>query len=163
MLERTNRANIISNPRIVTADNREASILVGKEIPLIVADEAGNPITELTKIGIILRVTPHVNSDGTITMDLHPEVSELSSEATVQGGVIISMSEADTRVIVKDGETAVIGGLMNEVKSTFEKGLPILKDLPVVGSLFKYQNKTKRKRELIIFITPRIVEDATQS
>ncbi len=85
MLEKENKANIISNPRIVTAENREASILVGKEIPLIVADEAGNPITELTKIGIILRVTPHVNLDNTITLDLHPEVSDLAAAGDRSG------------------------------------------------------------------------------
>ena len=156
-LEKENKANIVSHPRVVTADNKEASILVGKEIPLIVSDEAGNPITELKKIGVILRVTPHVNSDQTITMDIHPEVSELSSQATVQGGVIISLTSADTRVIVADGETAVIGGLINEVESKNENGLPVLKDVPVFGNLFKYSNKVKKKRELIIFITPKIV------
>jgi type IV pilus secretin PilQ/predicted competence protein len=162
-LEKENKANIISNPRIITADNREASILVGKQIPLIVSDEAGNPITELTKVGIGLRVTPHVNSDGTITMDLHPEVSELSAQATVQGGVIISISEADTRVVVADGETAVIGGLINEVESNIETGLPVLMDVPVLGNLFKFQNDTKKKRELVIFVTPRIIESAFAS
>jgi type IV pilus assembly protein PilQ len=156
-LEKENKANIVSHPRITTADNTEASILVGKEIPLIVSDEAGNPITELKKIGVILRVTPHVNSDQTITMDIHPEVSELSSQATVQGGVIISLTQADTRVIVRDGETAVIGGLINEVETTNESGLPVLKDVPVFGNLFKYSNKVKKKRELIIFITPKVV------
>jgi len=156
-LERENKANIISNPRITTTDNREASILVGKEIPLIVADEAGNAITELKKIGVTLRVTPHVNSDMTITMDLHPEISELSSQATVQGGVIISLQESDTRVIVRDGETAVIGGLIQEVESNIKTGVPVLKDIPVLGGLFRFSNDTTKKRELIIFVTPRIV------
>lgn len=158
LLEREQKADIISNPRIVTADNREASILVGKEIPLIVSDEAGNPITELTKVGIILRVTPHVNSDNTVTLDLHPEVSELSAQATVQGGVIISLSEADTRVVVTDGETAVIGGLVNEVESSLENGVPGLMHLPLIGGLFKQSSKTTKKRELIIFVTPRIID-----
>jgi type IV pilus assembly protein PilQ len=157
MLERDNKANIISNPRIVTAENREASILVGKEIPLIVSDEAGNPITELTKIGIILRVTPHVNLDNTITLDLHPEVSDLAAQATVQGGVVIVMSEADTRVVVGDGETAVIGGLINEVESKFENGVPVLKNIPIVGGLFRLSSDTKKKRELVIFVTPKLV------
>lgn len=158
LLERQQKANIISNPRIVTADNREASILVGKEIPLIVSDEAGNPITELTKVGIVLRVTPHVNLDNTVTMDLHPEVSELSSQATVQGGIVISLSEADTRVVVGDGETAVIGGLINEVESSLDTGVPVLMDIPIIGNFFKSSSKTKKKRELIIFVTPRIVD-----
>jgi type IV pilus assembly protein PilQ len=156
-LERDNKANIISNPKITTADNKEASILVGKEIPLIVSDEAGNPITELKKIGVILRVTPHVNSDGTITMDLHPELSDLASEATVQGGVIINLQEADTRVVVKDGETAVIGGLISDTESLLRSGVPVLKDMPLLGPLFRYESKAVQKRELIIFVTPRIV------
>jgi type IV pilus secretin PilQ/predicted competence protein len=162
-LEKENRANIISNPRITTTDNREATILVGKEIPLIVADEAGNAITELKKIGVTLRVTPHVNSDMTITMDLHPEISELSSQATVQGGVIISLQESDTRVIVRDGETAVIGGLIQEVESEIKNGIPVLKDIPVLGGLFRFSNDTTKKRELIIFVTPRIVGEVVES
>jgi type II secretory pathway component GspD/PulD (secretin) len=156
-LEKDNKANIVSNPKITTADNKEASILVGKEIPLIVSDEAGNPITELKKIGVILRVTPHVNSDGTITMDLHPELSDLASEATVQGGVIINLQEADTRVVVKDGETAVIGGLISDVESLSRNGVPILKDMPLLGPLFRYESKAVQKRELLIFVTPKIV------
>ncbi len=158
MLEKSNKANIISNPRITTMDNREASIIVGKEIPLIVADEAGNPITELTKIGIILRVTPHVNSDRTITLDLHPEVSELQSEATAQGGVIISMNEADTRVVVKNGETAVIGGLIKNVKTSYRRGVPVLKDIPFLGALFSSSSVSDKKQELVVFVTPTIVE-----
>lgn len=158
MLERSNKANIISNPRITTMDNREASILVGKEIPLIVADEAGNPITELTKIGIMLRVIPHVNADRTITLDLHPEVSELQSESTAQGGVIISTSEADTRVVVADGETAVIGGLIKKVTTDVTKGVPFLKDVPVLGGIFSSTTTADKKQELVIFVTPTIVE-----
>ena len=163
-LERENKADIISNPRITTANNREANILVGKEIPLIVQDEAGNPITELKKIGVTLRVTPHINSDRTITLDLHPEISELASQATVQGGIIISLQEADTRVLVKDGETAVIGGLVQEVESRLASGIPVLKDVPVLGGLFRFDSRTKKKRELVIFVTPRIVTfDGSQS
>ena len=157
-LEKDNKANLISNPRITTMDNREASILVGKEIPLIVADEAGNPITELTKIGIMLRVTPHVNSDRTVTLDLHPEVSDLQSEATAQGGVIITTSEADTRVIVNNGETAVIGGLMKEIESEYVSGVPILKDVPGIGWFFSSKSKVNKQQELVIFVTPTIVE-----
>jgi hypothetical protein len=161
-LEKENKANIISNPRITTTDNKEATILVGKEIPLIVADEAGNAMTELKKIGVTLRVTPHVNSDLTVTLDLHPEISELSSQATVQGGIIISLQESDTRVIVRDGETAVIGGLIQEVESKISNGLPVLKDIPVLGGLFRFESNTTKKRELIIFVTPHIIGEVAQ-
>lgn len=158
-LERDNKANIISNPRITTLNNREAKIIVGKKIPLIVTDEAGNPITQLTTVGVQMRVTPHVNSKtGEITMDLHPEVSDLSAQSTVQGGIIIVTEEADMRVMVKNGETAVIGGLIRSNESYYKTGVPILRSIPLFGSLFGSNSKAKEERELLIFVTPRIVE-----
>ncbi len=158
-LEQRNLAHLISNPIITTTDNREASILVGQKIPLIVQDQAGNAITQLTTIGIMLKVTPHINSNEKITLDLHNEVSDLSSQATVQGGVIINTSESDTRVLVQNGETAIIGGLIRSVESELESGVPVLKDLPLVGLLFKRSSVVKNSRELVVFVTPRIVTD----
>ena len=158
-LEDDNRAQLISNPVITTTDNREASILVGQKIPLIVADEAGNAITQLTTIGIGLKVTPHINSDNQITLDIHNEVSDLSSQATVQGGVIINTSESDTRVLVENGETAIIAGLIRKVESTLDSGIPILQDIPLLGALFRHQTKANVSRELVIFVTPRIVTE----
>ncbi len=158
-LESQNKATIISNPTITTMNNREAIIIVGKKIPLIVSDEAGNPITQLTTVGIQMRVTPHVNSEtGEITMALHTEVSDLSSQATVQGGIIIVTAEADTRVMVKNGETAVIGGLIRDNDSIYESGIPVLRSLPLIGRFFGSKSKVSEKRELLIFVTPRIVE-----
>jgi len=158
-LENDQKAHLISNPVITTTDNREASILVGQKIPLIVADEAGNAITQLTTIGIMLKVTPHINSDDLITLDVHNEVSDLSSQATVQGGVIINTSEADTRVLVRNGETAVIAGLIRAIDSNLDSGIPILMDIPLLGSLFRHSSDTKVGRELVIFVTPTIVTD----
>ncbi len=157
LLEQNRKANIISNPRITTVDNREAKIVVGQKIPLIVNDIAGNPVSQLQTIGIQLRVTPHLASDKKIVLDLHPEVSDLSAQSTVQGGVIINTSEADTRVMVDDGETAVIGGLIRTNTSTVRHGIPLLKDLPLLGALFRSDNMVKQNRELIIFVTPRLV------
>ena len=157
-LERTNRANIISNPKITTTNNRKAKILVGKEIPLITLDERGNPITELKRVGISLEVTPYINSDRKITMDLHPEVSDLSSQATVTGGLIFTTSNADTRVMVNNGETAVIGGLIRTNETRFEQGIPVLRSIPILGNLFKSSDTRKEKRELVILVTPTIVE-----
>ncbi len=164
-LEQDNKANIISNPRITTVNNREARILVGKKIPLITLDEAGNAVTQLTTIGITMRVTPHINDNNRITLDLHPEVSDLSSQATVQGGVIITTSEADTRVMVGNGETAVIGGLIRSNTTTLNRGVPFLKNLPLIGGLFRQTSEVKEKRELLIFVTPRIINsfDAAQA
>ncbi len=156
-LESSNKAHLISNPIITTTDNREASILVGQKIPLIVSDEAGNAITQLTTVGIMLMVTPHINSDNMITLDVHNEVSDLSSQATVQGGVIINTSEADTRVLVDNGETAIIAGLIRAIDGKLESGIPVLMDIPLLGGLFKHTTNTKVSRELVIFVTPNIV------
>lgn len=158
-LERDNKATLISNPIITTTDNREASILVGQKIPLIVADEAGNAMTQLTTIGILLKVTPHINEDDLITLDVHNEVSDLSSQATVQGGVIINTSESDTRVLVRSGDTAIIGGLIRTVESTLQSGIPVLQDIPLLGALFRHESKADDTRELVVFVTPRIVTD----
>ena len=158
-LETSNKAHLISNPIITTTDNREASILVGQKIPLIVSDEAGNAITQLTTIGISLLVTPHINKDNQITLDIHNEVSDLSSQATVQGGVIINTSESDTRVLVENGETAIIAGLIRQIDGKLESGIPLLMDIPLLGALFKHSTDTKVSRELVIFVTPTIVSD----
>ena len=159
VLASMNKANIISNPRITTVDNREAKIVVGQKIPLIVQDVAGNPVSQLQTVGIQLKVTPHLTSEKKIIMDLHPEVSDLASGATVQGGLIINTSEADTRVMVDDGQTAVIGGLIRTNETLVHAGVPILKDIPLVGLLFSSKSTSKQNRELIIFVTPKLVAD----
>jgi type IV pilus assembly protein PilQ len=156
-LEQTRKARIISNPRITTVDNREARILVGQKIPLIVQDVAGNPVSQLQTIGVLLRVTPHLTADKKIVMDLHPEVSDLSTQSTVQGGVIINTSEADTRVMVDDGQTAVIGGLIRSNDGSIRRGVPYLKDIPLLGLLFSSTTSVNSSRELLIFVTPRII------
>ena len=160
-LETQNKANIISNPRITTVNNREASVVVGQQIPLIVQDFAGNAVTQLTTIGIKLNVTPHINVGNKITMDIHPEVSDLAAQATVQGGIIINTTMADTRVMVNDGETAVIGGLIRSNETETNRGVPILMDIPLLGNLFRSTSKTKAKRELLIFVTPKILGEDT--
>ncbi len=157
MLEKENKASIISNPRITTLDNMPAKILVGKKIPLIVSDEAGNPITELTTIGIQMSVTPHINSDGQITLELHTEVSDLAAQATVQGGIIIVTSEVITRVMVANGETVVIGGLIRNNETEYTSGVPLLRELPLIGRFFRSMSTSIEKRELLIFVTPKIV------
>jgi type IV pilus assembly protein PilQ len=157
MLEQDRKANIISNPRVTTVDNREAKIVVGQKIPLIVQDVAGNPVSQLQTIGIQLKVTPHLTEDKRIVLDLHPEVSDLSTQSTVQGGVIINTSEADTRVMVDDGQTAVIGGLIRTNDSKVRKGVPFLKDLPLIGMLFRSESVVRQNRELLIFVTPRLL------
>ena len=95
--------------------------------------------------------------DGEITLDLHPEVSDLAAQATVQGGIIILTSEARTRVMVRDGETVVIGGLIRNNETEFVTGVPLFRSLPLIGRFFRSMSTTMEKRELLIVVTPRIV------
>lgn len=157
-LESNRQAHIISNPRITTIDNRQATILVGQKIPLIVQDVAGNAVSQLQTIGIKMTVTPHLTADKKIVMDLRPEISDLSTQSTVQGGVIINTSEADTRVMVEDGQTAVIGGLIRTNESEVRTGVPVLMNIPFLGGLFRSTSKVTQQRELVIFVRPKLVE-----
>ena len=157
-LEQKRQANIISNPRITTIDNRQATILVGQKIPLIVQDVAGNAVSQLQTIGIKMTVTPHLTADRRIVMDLRPEISDLSTQSTVQGGVIINTSEADTRVMVDDGQTAVIGGLIRTNTGEVRTGVPVLMNIPFLGFFFRSTSKVTQQRELVIFVRPKLVE-----
>lgn len=150
-----NKAELLAHPEITTLDNKEATILMGQEIPLKVLDEAGNVITELTQVGTKLTVTPHVTTENTILLELEPERS--SYEVDPGAGIIINTQRAQTSVVVKDGQTAVIGGLTTQDTKKSEKGLPILKDIPLLGHLFKYTRNEVVKSDLVIFVTPHIV------
>ena len=150
-----NKAEILAHPEITTLDNKQATILMGQEIPLKVLDEAGNVITELTQVGTQLTVTPHVTAENTILMELQPERS--SYEVDPGAGVVINTQKAQTSVVVRNGQTAVIGGLTTQDTKTLDKGLPLLKDIPLLGHLFKYTREEVVKTDLVIFVTPHIV------
>jgi type II secretory pathway component GspD/PulD (secretin) len=150
-----NKAEILAHPEITTLDNKQATILMGQEIPLKVLDEAGNVITEMTQVGTQLTVTPHITSENDILMNLQPERS--SYEVDPGAGVIINTQKAQTSVVVKNGQTAVIGGLTTQDTKRFEKGLPLLKEIPLLGHLFKFSREEVVKTDLVIFVTPRIV------
>jgi type II secretory pathway component HofQ len=149
------QAEYLAHPEITTVDNKEATILMGQEIPLKVLDEAGNVITEMTQVGTQLTVTPHITSENTILMDLQPERS--SYVVDPGAGVVINTQKAKTSVVVRNGQTAVIGGLATEDTKQSEKGLPLLKDIPLLGHLFKFTREEVIKTDLVIFVTPHIV------
>lgn len=157
MLEEQRKAKILSEPRVAVADNEEAMILSGKKVPVIQLDFAGNKIVQFYDVALKLTVTPHINPDRQIMMELHPEVSDLSGEGTVQGGVIILANEVRTKLMVKEGETAVIGGILRSKEIVTKKGVPILSSIPLLGRLFKSTSRSRDKTELIIFVTPTIV------
>ena len=156
MLETESKANIISQPSVVISDNEKATILSGKKVPIITKDMAGNTIVQFFDAAIKLEVTPHITPDGNITLDLHPQVSDIAGYSPA-GQPIISNQEVQTKVTVKDGETVVIGGVLKEQKKSSKAGLPLLLRIPIIRHIFANDEKSQSKTELMIFVTPKIV------
>ncbi len=156
-------SNILSAPSITTLDNQEAVFLVGQEVPTLTGSTAGssndNPFQTVDRreIGIRLRVTPQVNEGDSVQLMIEQEVSSIAGTTSVD--VIFNKRELKTTVLANDGDTIVLGGLIDEdVQESLSK-VPILGDIPILGHLFKSTNVTTRKRNLMIFIRPTIVRD----
>jgi type IV pilus assembly protein PilQ len=158
VLEAKRKANTISNPRITTVNNKEAKIVGGKKIPISLRDESGNTVTSMYTIGMVLTTTPHINSSENVTLDVKTEISDLDPTATILGGVVILTNEATTQIVLNDGETAVIGGLLQTKAGKAQSGIPILMDIPIIGALFRSTTTSTAKREILIFLTPHIIK-----
>ena len=118
--------------------------------------------TQLERIGIELKVTPYVNKDGFITLDINPKVEDIKDYITVDGDPqrpIKSTRQADTTVMIKDGQTVVIGGLMRDAIQNSEDKVPVRGDIPILGYLFKHTTKTLQKTNLLIVLTPYVIRD----
>lgn len=150
-----NKAEVVAQPQITTLDNKEANIFMGQQIPINTRDEAGNIVTQMVNAGTELTVTPYVSGEGRIMLTLNPKKE--SYILTENGTPIINEQSATTNVMVNNGETVVIAGLTSNEQRTTEGGIPILKDIPLLGNLFKRSQKTLDKRDLIIFVTPHII------
>ncbi len=149
------KGKIIAHPEITTVENKKAKIQLGQKVPIKQFDESGNVVIKFEEVGTILNVIPHITAENQILMYLKPERSTYSFDPN---GVIINTSNAETNVIVENGQTAVIGGLTTQDEISSEVGVPILKDLPLIGLLFKFKQTRTESRDLVIFVTPTIVE-----
>jgi type IV pilus assembly protein PilQ len=162
-LERADLSDIQAEPVITTLDNRKADILVGEETPVRVIDatSAGDAKANVTfkETGIRLTVTPHVTSNRQIAMELHTERSSIQPVAAVDIGFVFQTQRADNQLLVNDGETAVIGGLTVTSVTNTRSGIPLLSGLPIIGKLFSFSSQTENRRDLIILVTPRIIDD----
>ncbi len=157
-LESSNHAHILSEPRIAIIDNMTGTVMSGKEIPLTLMDASGNVYISMYKIGVELTVTPHINADNNVTLELQPSVSELSGEATSSQQPIILTQSANTTLMIDDGATAVIGGIMRSKHTTVRKAIPLLGHIPILGNLlFSYNSDRMDQTELVIFVTPHII------
>ncbi|MBI4845430.1 MAG: type II secretion system protein GspD [Candidatus Omnitrophica bacterium] len=162
-LENMTDTNILSNPRIVVVDNKEANILVGSSEPYLVTyiDKETNTQTEETKfidVGVKLNVTPKISKDDYITLKIHPEVSSARRVAEVNNSLAVDTTQADTTVVVKNGKTIVLGGLIKDSESKIQTKVPFLGDIPLLGLIFRSSAKTKTKKEIVVFITPHIIQ-----
>ncbi|MGD9042396.1 MAG: type IV pilus secretin PilQ [Desulfobacterales bacterium] len=150
------KTNIISSPKIVTLDNKQAKIKQGFEFPYEERDSSGNATVRFKNIDLLLEVTPSVTPDNRIAMNIFVTKNEVA-EQTLQGPAL-STNEAQTEILVDDGDTIVIGGILKSSIVWGERGIPGLRKMGVLGWLFKFQSESDDKNELLIFITPRIVK-----
>lgn len=155
-----NLTDLLASPRIVTLSGKEARILIGEHVPYVAGiDENGRPIPAFMDVGIQLRITPTVRTDDTIHLRLFTEVSEVKERKLLGLDTYGKVSrEAQTEVILKNGQTLVIGGLVQDKIVKNISKVPILGDLPFIGQLFRSVTDKKSKTELLIFITARVVE-----
>jgi len=160
MLASKGVAKILANPKILVMNNHEANIEIVEEIPYqqTTLSNEGNTIitTSFKEVGIKLKVKPQINSDNTVVLTVEPQQSYRTAE-TFGGVPVIDKSMTQTTFLLKDAETATIGGLIREVENKTEYKLPLLGDIPILGHLFKKTVKSKDKRELNIFITATLV------
>jgi general secretion pathway protein D len=184
-LQEDTSANVLSTPNILTMDNEEASIEVGETVPFptgsamgglgslssaasaagisIPSSFSGFPSLSYTRedVGIILRITPQVGENDNVILDVYQEISEVkegSASANGGGGPTTTKRSAETHVAVGSNQTIVIGGLMQEVETENESKVPVLGDIPLIGALFRSKAKTKRKTNLLIFLTPHVID-----
>lgn len=166
-LEEDDNTNTLSAPRIVALNNQEATILVGTKYPILLQNVTGAGSTAITTvtldhyqdIGIQLNVVPQIGSNGYINMVVHPAVTSYSTTLGDNKYPIIEAREAETRVLMKDGETIVIGGLLKDYKGKDTLGIPFLSQLPVVGGMFRRDTNINKKIDLVVFISTHIVKD----
>lgn len=156
------RGEIISSPRVITANQREASIEQGVEIPYQEAASSGATTIQFKKAVLSLKVTPQITPDNRIILDLNVKKDSVGQVVVSSGGVnvpSIDTREISTQVLVNDGQTVVLGGILETEKRATEQKVPYLGDVPVLGRLFKTTRNTNNKDELLIFVTPKILRE----
>lgn len=157
-LEADGKGRVLSNPKLVTSDNKKAIIQQGKSIPYKTVSQTGTQ-TQFAEAVLGLEVTPTVTKDGYIKLEILAKKDQADFINQSEGVPTIDKKQASTILYVKDGETAVIGGIYERTENDGESGLPGLRNIPLLGWLFKKQTKLDNKTELLIFITPRILKD----
>ncbi|MEC4676280.1 MAG: secretin N-terminal domain-containing protein, partial [Nitrospirota bacterium] len=163
--------NVLSTPQLLTSDNQEAEIIVGENVPFISKRErdittANTVLSSIERkdVGITLRITPQITEGDYVKLDIYQEISSVKQDASddilISVGPSTTKRSTQTSVVVKDNQTVVIGGLMEERDEENLAKVPVLGDIPVLGWLFKTKSISKKKTNLLIFITPHVIKDA---
>jgi general secretion pathway protein D len=165
-----NKLKVLSRPQIMVEDNQKAHIEVGQEVPIITSEYVPMEQEETTSTsrsieyrstGVILDVTPRINENGLVTIEINQEISE--AQGVVSSGIqspVITNRKAETSVAVSDGQTIIIGGIIKDQSSESVSGVPLLSDIPLIGYMFSDTKQKHEKTELIITITPHVVASA---
>lgn len=166
-LKQVKATKLLANPRIMVVNNQEAKIHIGDTVPYITSTTTGTGDTATTSetvnfinVGIQLLVTPTINDNGFITIKIKPEISSKTGDYVTPKGAtipIVNTTLVETSVVVKDGTTVIIGGLVKNDKTAIKKGLPVIMDAPLIGRFFRNEADVMNNSEIVIFITPRIV------
>ena len=156
-MQRENKGEVVSSPRVITADRHEAFIEQGVEIPYLSASSSGATSVEFKKAVLSIKVTPQITPDDTIIMDL--TVNKDSVGEVFSGIPSIDTREVQTQVLVNNGDTIVLGGIYEQVTRDEVDKIPLLGDIPLIGFLFRHTLESDQKAELLIFVTPKILKD----
>jgi len=164
--------NVLSTPNLMTLDNEEASIMVGKTVPFVTgqyttnADGASNPFQTITRedVGLTLRVRPQISEGGTVKLSIYQEVSSIDNAASTALNSIVTRKRAlDTDVLIDDGQIIVLGGLLEDQFFDDTRSVPLLGDIPGLGALFRYDSKQRTKTNLMVFLRPHIIRNSRDS
>jgi len=163
------KVKVLSAPQVMVLDNEPARIQVGQQVPVLTGTAtstlaANAPVVnsvDYHSTGVIMQVTPRVNSGGLVALDIAQEVSDVAAAATntVQGSPTFDDQTFRTRVVVQDGQTIGMAGLIRDNVSNGNSGIPFLKDIPILGTLVSTQNNSRMRTELLVLITPHVVHD----
>ncbi len=177
-LSNENKVNIVSNPHILTSENKKAVINVSTSVPIVTSQTTGqvaaatttttsttttaglNQTVEYRDAGVILTVTPRIGEQGTVALDVKQEANQIGSPVPPTNSPSFTKREAETSVVLLNNQTLVLGGLIQDKLTTTDRGIPILKDIPLIGYVFKFTERIIDKTELLLLITPRVVSTA---
>jgi general secretion pathway protein D len=166
LLDSYGNTKVIANPHLAALDNQKATIKAGNRIPVNQQTIVGNTTNAVTTTsqyidtGVLLQVTPHINDGGLVTLDVQAEVSSPGTPDTAGGAPPIDTRSVQTLLSVPSGQTMVMGGLIQDTKGNTNNGLPLLNRIPILGGLFGSESLTNSRSELVLFITPRVVNDS---